>query len=67
MLKRASSFFSFPPFLSSRSEADEQCESRFAAMGFPHQQVIETLKFLNYRDGNRENVGEDAVVSRLFG
>lgn len=36
-------------------------------MGFPHQQVIDTLKFLNYRDGNRENVGEDAVVSRLFG
>ncbi|GAA5866917.1 hypothetical protein JCM8547_003916 [Rhodosporidiobolus lusitaniae] len=38
----------------------------FAGMGFPHQQVIDTLKFLNYRDGNKHNVGEDAVVSRLF-
>ncbi|GAA5842783.1 hypothetical protein JCM11251_001490 [Rhodosporidiobolus azoricus] len=39
----------------------------FSGMGFPAQQVIETLKFLNYREGNKQNVGEDAVVSRLFG
>ncbi|GAA6017123.1 hypothetical protein JCM10207_002542 [Rhodosporidiobolus poonsookiae] len=39
----------------------------FAQMGFPHQQVIDTLRFLNYRGANRQKVGEDAVVERLFG
>ncbi|GAA5982824.1 hypothetical protein JCM11641_004638 [Rhodosporidiobolus odoratus] len=39
----------------------------FSQMGFPYAQVIETLRFLNYREGNKRNVGEDAVVSRLFG
>ncbi|GAA5883493.1 hypothetical protein JCM1840_003194 [Sporobolomyces johnsonii] len=37
----------------------------FSDMGFPAELVVETLKFLNYRPGNRENVGEDAVISRL--
>ncbi|GAA6031313.1 hypothetical protein JCM8097_005598 [Rhodosporidiobolus ruineniae] len=39
----------------------------FTSMGFPADKVIETLKFLNYRDGNKDKVGEDAVVERLFG
>ncbi|CEQ40134.1 SPOSA6832_01707, partial [Sporobolomyces salmonicolor] len=39
----------------------------FSDMGFPAERVVETLKFLNYRPGNRENVGEDAVISRLVG
>ncbi|GAA6053948.1 hypothetical protein JCM3770_004636 [Rhodotorula araucariae] len=39
----------------------------FADMGFAPERVIETLKFLNYRDGNKANVGEEAVVMRLMG
>ncbi|BGP41831.1 Ubiquitin-conjugating enzyme E2 1 [Rhodotorula kratochvilovae] len=39
----------------------------FADMGFPPERVIDTLKFLNYRDGNKTNVGEEAVVMRLMG
>ncbi|TNY17851.1 ubiquitin-conjugating enzyme/RWD-like protein, partial [Rhodotorula diobovata] len=33
----------------------------FTDMGFPPERVIETLRFLNYRDGNRDRVGEEAV------
>jgi len=36
-------------------------------MGFAPEHVVDTLKFLNYRDGNRTNVGEEAVVMRLVG
>ncbi|GAA5973000.1 hypothetical protein JCM21900_000669 [Sporobolomyces salmonicolor] len=39
----------------------------FSDMGFPAERVVETLQFLNYRPGNRETVGEDAVISRLVG
>jgi ubiquitin-conjugating enzyme (huntingtin interacting protein 2) len=36
-------------------------------MGFPAEQVIDVLKRLNYRDGNKDKVGEDAVIQRLVG
>ncbi|BGP18111.1 hypothetical protein JCM10213_004214 [Rhodosporidiobolus nylandii] len=39
----------------------------FTQLGFPASSVIDALKHLNYRGANRQQVGEDAVVSRLFG
>lgn len=36
-------------------------------MGFPAEQVIDVLKRLNYRGGNKDKVGEDAVIQRLVG
>ncbi|KAJ8292757.1 Ubiquitin-conjugating enzyme E2 1 [Rhodotorula toruloides] len=41
--------------------------SAFSEMGFPAEQVIDVLKRLNYRDGNKDKVGEDAVIQRLVG
>ncbi|GEM10216.1 ubiquitin-conjugating enzyme [Rhodotorula toruloides] len=39
----------------------------FSEMGFPAEQVIDVLRRLNYRDGNKDKVGEDAVIQRLVG
>ncbi|GAA6003564.1 uncharacterized protein JCM10292_000418 [Rhodotorula paludigena] len=39
----------------------------FAEMGFPPEQVIDVLKRLNYREGNKAQIGEDAVLDRLMG
>lgn len=36
-------------------------------MGFPPEQVIDVLKRLNYREGNKAQIGEDAVLDRLMG
>lgn len=36
-------------------------------MGFPADQVVDTLRHLNYRGTNKREVGEDAVIQRLVG
>ncbi|SGY25670.1 BQ5605_C018g08654 [Microbotryum silenes-dioicae] len=38
----------------------------FAQMGFEERDVIEVLQRLNYRSGNKENVGHEAVLEKLF-
>ncbi|ORY73827.1 ubiquitin-conjugating enzyme/RWD-like protein [Leucosporidium creatinivorum] len=39
---------------------------RFAEMGFEPRKVVEVLQLLNYRADNRERVGHEAVLERLF-
>ncbi|POY70021.1 hypothetical protein BMF94_6958 [Rhodotorula taiwanensis] len=39
----------------------------FTEMGFPADQVVDTLRHLNYRGTNKREVGEDAVIQRLVG
>ncbi|KPV72457.1 uncharacterized protein RHOBADRAFT_18109, partial [Rhodotorula graminis WP1] len=56
-----------PKTLARLAGLDYRDVQAFADMGFPPEHVVDTLKFLNYRDGNKANVGEEAVVMRLMG
>ncbi|GAA5857806.1 hypothetical protein JCM9279_004914 [Rhodotorula babjevae] len=56
-----------PKTLARLAGLDYRDVQAFSDMGFPPEHVVDTLKFLNYRDGNRANVGEEAVVVRLMG
>ncbi|GAA5916491.1 hypothetical protein JCM8208_006389 [Rhodotorula glutinis] len=56
-----------PKTLARLAGLDYRDVQAFSDMGFPPERVVDTLKFLNYRDGNKANVGEEAVVVRLMG